>query len=349
MFVTERLYAVGIVLLVAFLYLAVIRLLDVNEREPLWTTTLLFVLGLTAAALLHLIVQSPVLHLSVLPAAILRRGSTFVAIAVGLAILSASTRRHGWSELNGMMDGIVYGAAAGLGFATGEILVQQLRTPTVALLAEINWLVVVWTSALTGLAHAVFGALSGAGFGAATQSPRPGRWLLYPATGLAVAIAADAGHDVLAYANSLGGASAVLRSWIALLLPLAIVGAIGLYAFRTETRTIETQLGPEIEAGVITHADLELIRRAGKRHLLYCKTFFSGHLTHCSELMSLHHRQVLLALAKHQAARESNEQRKNSILAVVQRLRGELTSSGRRDTSVSTTPDGPPPSGRMTP
>lgn len=327
MFVTERLYAVGIVLLIAFVYLAVVRLLDLNEREPLWSTTLLFALGFIAAALLHLIVESPVLQLSGLPASILRRVSTFVAIAGGLAILTASTRKHGWSELNGLMDGIVYGAAAGLGFAAGEILVRQLRMPALALLAEVNWAVVVWTSALTGLAHAVFGALSGAGFGAAAQFPRPAGWLLYPVAGLAAAIVADAGHNVLAYGNSLGGSSAAVRSWIGLLLPLAVVGAIGLYALRNEKRTIEAQLAPEVEAGVMSDADLQLIRRAGKRHVLYCRAVLTGHLTRCAQLMSLHHRQVLLALAKQQAARESNEQRRDRILAAVQRLRDELASS----------------------
>jgi hypothetical protein len=163
--------------------------------------------------------------------------------------------------------------------------------------------------------------------------------VLYPAIGLAAAIAADAGHNVLAYANSLGGASAAARSWIALLLPLAILAAVGVYAFRHEKRTIVAQLAPEVEAGVMTHEDLHLIRRAGKRHLLYCKSLVTGQLTRCSQLMSLHHRQVLLALAKQQALREPNERRKADTLAAVQRLRDDLIRSGQRSASSPHTAD----------
>lgn len=44
-------YALSLAVVVAAIYLAVVRFMDVNEKEPLWSVGLLFVLGAISAAI----------------------------------------------------------------------------------------------------------------------------------------------------------------------------------------------------------------------------------------------------------------------------------------------------------
>ena len=111
---------------VCLLYLLAIRLLDLNEREPLWAVLLLFGLGFLASGLLGLVVPRSTLIFSALRGATLQEVAKFTALCLGLVVLWIAGRVRGWSELHGPMDGIVYGAAAGLGFAVGETLVREL-------------------------------------------------------------------------------------------------------------------------------------------------------------------------------------------------------------------------------
>jgi hypothetical protein len=88
-------------------------------------------------------------------------------------VLGAVARWRGWSEVNGLLDGVVYGAAAGLGTATGAAFTLELlvgaspvgRSPSGgATLAGVT---------LSGLAQGLFGAIIGAGFGAAVRLASP--------------------------------------------------------------------------------------------------------------------------------------------------------------------------------
>src|SRR5215207_7955065 len=50
----------------------------------------------------------------------------FIALVLGVVALGAIARQRGWAEIGGLMDGIVYGTAIGLGFVIGETLSREL-------------------------------------------------------------------------------------------------------------------------------------------------------------------------------------------------------------------------------
>src|SRR4051794_32860624 len=118
--------ALTLAVIVAAVYVVVLRLIDINEKEPMWALGLLLGLGTMAGALLPLIVTSPTLEIGFRLPALAEETAKFVALAAGIALLAVIGRMRGFSEVNGVGDGIVYGAAAGLGFAVGDALTDQL-------------------------------------------------------------------------------------------------------------------------------------------------------------------------------------------------------------------------------
>jgi RsiW-degrading membrane proteinase PrsW (M82 family) len=322
--------ALLVTLLVAAVYLVLLRLVDLNEREPLWSVLLLFALGIAAAALLRLFVGSPVLELTLLPGAAASQLAVFAAIAVGVAVLEGAARVRGWSELNGVMDGIVYGAAAGLGFATGETLLRLLQAKG-GILAGLSpgLFDSVWSCALSGVAGGLFGGLVGAGFGAASQAHASAKRFALPIVGLGAAVAADAAFRVLAHGDALGGSAALLRVWAALLLPLVLAASVAVYALLQERRAIHGELASERWTGAVSDADLALLESWRRRQRAYLRVLGSGNLARAMRLMTLHNRQVQLALTKRNEAGEGHPARRAALQSEVERLRAAALDAKR--------------------
>jgi RsiW-degrading membrane proteinase PrsW (M82 family) len=328
--------ALGLAVAVAFVYLAILRFIDLNEREPLWALVLMLLLGFGAAGVISRVVPSSMIELTVLPGALAEETARFAALLAGVAVLTVAGRSRGWSELNGPMDGVVYGAAIGFGFAIGEVFVRDVVFGLHSDAFQAPFLTMLWTSALAGLAHGVFGALSGVGVALAadvrTVLLRP----LIALSGLAAAILANAGHRVLAYGNVLGPAAA-LRTWAALLLPLLLVAGVAAYALAMEQRAICEQLEGEHAEGAVSAADLALLRHAMLRQTVYLRALLRGELTRSALLHSLHNRQVQLALAKRRAAREQHERRRAQLLRQADSLRAAVL-DGRRQLAALDAP-----------
>src|SRR4029453_9361759 len=102
-------YAVSLAVVVAVIFLALLRLMDPYEKEPLWAISVVFALGAFAGMLLPLLLSPTVLGLSIWWSAVATEMATFGALAVALAVLGGVARWRGWSEVNGLMDGVVYG------------------------------------------------------------------------------------------------------------------------------------------------------------------------------------------------------------------------------------------------
>jgi RsiW-degrading membrane proteinase PrsW (M82 family) len=307
---------------VAVVYLAVLRLLDLNEREPLWVLILLFVLGFGAAGVLRITVPSSALELTVIGGAAAEALATFAALLVGVFVITVAGRARGFSELNGLMDGLVYGGAVGLGFATGEVFVRDLVHGASDLFAP-PFLTLLWTSALAGLAHGVFGALIGIGIAGAAHASALPRRLVFTLAGLGAGLGANALHRVLAYGNALGASGAV-RAWVALLLPLLLVAAVAVYALSAERRAILEELEAERLEGAVLPDELALLRSPSRRQGLYLRTVLQGHFVRATALRTLHVRQVQLALAKRRAADARDERQRARLTREADTLRSAV-------------------------
>lgn len=339
---TDGLYAISLALVVAVIYLIVIRFMDLNEKEPLWAVLLALAVGALASLVLPLFFDSATLESASFLGAFSKEVAKFVALALAVAALGAIGRQRGWAEIGGLMDGIVYGTAVGLGFAIGETLSRELTFGGSAVIGAASAVTTVGSIALAGLADGLFGAIQGAGFGAAARARSTAARIVAPLLGLAVAVLAHWGYQILARGGAVGGSTG--RTWLFLLLPLAFVIAVIAVALAGERRAIREELPAETETGAVTREELDTLSGFGPRRAAYSRAFFRGDWDYWLALRTLHNRQVQLALAKHRLSRESDPGRKAELEAEIERLRASSASlretaaarKGRRGREVTT-------------
>ena len=316
-------YALSLAIVVAIIYLAVVRFMDLNEKEPLWAVGLIFLLGAVTATVLPLLVGYAVLELNPLLGAVSEEVAKFVAFFIGVVVLGAVARSRGWSEMSGLMDGIVYGTALGLGFATGEAFVRELAFGgALGGAIDAGPFATLWTTALVGLSDGLFGAIIGAGFGAAAGARPMTQEIGFPLAGLVGAILAHLAYTFLAEGNALGGTAGLVRAWAALIVPVVFVVAIMVLALLRERRAIREELAGEKET--VSEDERAILRSFTARRSRYIKAFMSGNFDGWLTLRELHNRQVQLALAKSRASSESDPGRKSVSEAEVERLRASI-------------------------
>ena len=318
-------YALSLALIVAIIDLALVRFMDLNEKEPLWAVGLMFLLGAMAAAVLPLLVGYALLELNQLWEAVFEEVAKFVAFFLGMVTLGAVARSRGWSEVSGLMDGIVYGTALGFGYATGEAFVRELSFGgALGGTIDVGPFATLWTTVLAGLSDGLFGAIIGAGFGAAAGFRSIAQEIGYPIAGLIGAILAHAAYTLLAEGNALGGTAGLARTWIALIIPILFVIAVVVLALGRERRAIREQLASERESGAVTEGELATLSSFVTRRSRYIRAFMKGDFDGWLALRELHNRQVQLALAKSRASRESDPERRAASEAEVDRLRASV-------------------------
>ena len=316
--------ALALAVVVAMVYLFVIRALDLNEKEPLWAVALVLGLGAVAGSVLYLAVDSTVLELQLWGGAIATEAAKVVAIAAAFAVLGAVSRLRGWSEVNGVLDGVVYGATAGLGLAVGVTFIRELVLSSNTLVTTAGGGAELVTVSLLGLSEGIFGAIIGAGFGAAVVARDKATRFALPVVGVVVAVLAHVGYDFLRTGSSFAGATAVTLKWVSLLLPLAVLAAAVVHAVVREQRAIAAELADEAGAGVVTEGELALLRSFTARRAAYARLFFAGDFTAWSDQRELHNRQVKLALTEAHYRGATDPDRREQLLAEVQRLRASI-------------------------
>ncbi|MCC7349097.1 MAG: PrsW family intramembrane metalloprotease [Phycisphaerales bacterium] len=317
--------ALWVAVIVAIIYLILVRLADMNEKEPLWAVAVVFLFGFVGAIILMFAVDSITLEFNVWASAIWEEVVRFLALFAGMLALNAFAQSRGWSEMGGMMDGIVYGATAGLGFAVGQSFVHDVMMPAhagpLAAVMAPSFGTLVWTTALKGLADGLFGAIMGAFFGAAAYRHTAIERIIYPIVGLIVAIAAHYGYRNLAYGNALGGSNGMIRLWIALLIPLAFIVALIIYSLAWEKHAIREELAGEADGGTVTGDELAILGGTAARKSRYLGMLLSGRYRDYVASRALANWQVELAMTKRRLGREQDPRRRQMLEAEVGRIR----------------------------
>lgn len=308
-------------LLLAILYLAVVRFVDMNEKEPLWAMLMVFFLGAAGAALVAIVAQNTLLGLNLWASASIKELVKFLGIGAGVGVLVAYGQRRGWEEFNGTMDGIVYGTCGGLGFGVGERLVNELTFASVSLPGlEVSQVASFGKLALSGLSDGVVGAIIGAGFGLASEAKAPILRAIVPVMSLIGAVIADAAYQLLRHGNALGDSGA-LRANLALGVPVVFIALVAVYALLQERRAIHGHLDDELSTGAVGAADLPLLKSVIARQLTYAKTVLTFKMGFYLGLRSLHNLQVQLAFAKARLAAEADPARRARVDAEVAKIR----------------------------
>ncbi|HVT40570.1 MAG TPA: neutral zinc metallopeptidase [Gemmatimonadaceae bacterium] len=314
-----------ITLVVSWALLTVVRFVDVNEREPVWALVIAFLLGGVVAAIAHSLLSGPSLALLVWQQAAVAETAKFIALVATVAVFAGVGRLKGFSELSDLTDGIVFGIAVGLGYSAADTMIREFDASRQAMwsLLQTDGGAILY-SVLGGLPQGVFGAVIGLGFGAAAgaRSKRPR--LLLPLLGLGGAIVLDALFFDLKHGDALGGTAGLARAWLAVVLPLVLLVAAGVFSLSVERTVIRRQLAPEIEAGVLNAEDIALLESFWKRQLRYVGLLLNGRVAQCITIAGRHGRLVQLALFKRREERQSGTSAGDAAHLHVKALRESL-------------------------
>jgi RsiW-degrading membrane proteinase PrsW (M82 family) len=312
------------------IYVGLALFVDRFEPEPPQLLAWAFFWGATGATLIALIVNS---------AGQLFVGSTFGSAVGELygASLSAPVVEEGskaivllaiyrWrrAEFDGVLDGIVYAAMVGLGFAFTENILYYGRT---ALEGGVPLAAVFFVrGVLAPFAHPVFTALTGVGLGFAALRPGLSRRVL-PVVGLLGAMIL---HSLWNTSAGVGGGLGFLTVYVVVMLPvfLGLIGvAIG--ALLRERRVLREYLQPELASGFLTREDLAVLSSLRERRRALRGAKRQGPAAR-RDRKELHHAATELAFVRRHVARRRQEhdedlaQREAAYAARLEELRAAL-------------------------
>jgi RsiW-degrading membrane proteinase PrsW (M82 family) len=257
--------AVCLAVLPVPVYLAIVLWVDRFEPEPLPMIVLTFAWGATVACffaiLLNTLGEVVVADQLGTDAAEIY-GSSFSAPVVEETAKGAVLFGLFWwrrDELNGIVDGIVYAALVGLGFAmTENVLYYGRGAAEEGITGAVGTFVV--RGILSPFAHPLFTAMTGIGLGLAVASRSRGFRLAAPLAGLGVAMAL---HSLW---NTAAGAGYFFGVYLLIMVPIFLaLGGVVLIGLRREARLIATHLrGLLPEEEVASLSSLRARRRARK-------------------------------------------------------------------------------------
>ena len=244
-------------------------------------------------------------------------GSTLIAppveeLAKGLALWGLLHWAR--NEFDGVLDGIVYGAVVGLGFAMVENVLyfwSSLQTGGLG-----AWLGIVPTRALAfGLNHAMFTAFTGVGFARARYATTRAGQRRAILGGLALAIAVHFAHNALSSVG-LCFVSFVI-DWAGVLVVLVMVGL----SWRREAERMRDYLAEEVELGVLSEALYQAVITRGQRYRDMLRRAQRNGVRQSQIFARLASNAAELAQKKHQLAQLGDEAGNGEI---INRLREQL-------------------------
>jgi protease PrsW len=251
-------------LLGAFLWGAIISIVFSVIFELISGGLVLVAWGEGAADIFGTVIAAPVFEEST-------KGAALVVLLLAF--------RH---ELDSTLDGIIYGALVGLGFAMTENILYYGSS---FLEGGFVGLVVVFfiRAGIGGFSHALFTACTGAGIGWARSQYGQGGWrFVAPFAGLALAMflhGAWNGSSVLAtYLDISAGGVLVLLGFLFFGLvvpPFIAVLIIAYMSWRRQLGILRVQLEDEVRQGTISQDEYAMLTNPGLRRRAHWTMLFS--------------------------------------------------------------------------
>lgn len=232
------------------IYVLIFYWADRYEREPTWLLIVAFGWGAGPAILAslagELLLQGPLLaapdvaNLGLLGNAL--AAPVIEEVVKWLALLALFYFKR--QEFDGPLDGLIYGALVGFGFAMTENIFYFIGAYGEGGYAGLTGLIFV-RSLLFGMNHAFYTALSGIGLGLARDANRRSTGILWAAAGLLAAISAHALHNLAATLSQINLA-ALLISLMLAAANLGLIIIVVMLSWRQEQAAIRTQLADEV-------------------------------------------------------------------------------------------------------
>ena len=344
-------FVLGIVLAVVPLPLYVWLSLWIDRYEPEPRSLLLwaFIWGAGAATLIALIVNS--VGIEIVGAEYgsevgeIYGGSVSAPIveegAKAVALLGVYRWRR--SELDGVLDGIVYAAMVGLGFATTENVLyygDEAATGDVGVGA-----VFIMRGIASPFAHPVFTAMTGIGLALAATSGRRSRRVIAPLAGLLAAILLHS-----AWNTSAIDGNAFVLTFVLVMVPVFVaLIVVSVVARRRDGRRVAAYLGPEVDRGLLAAEDVAALATLRGRARAIRAARSSGGKPAGRARAELHRVATDLAFLRHRLALGRRDphtpapaEEEASYVARIGQLTGRLPAP---PPAPPPPPPGPPPTG----
>ena len=304
------------------LYVILVWWLDRYEKEPLGLAAAAFLWGAIPAIVVSLVVEL----LFDVPLAMLGQGLAYEMVSSGLVapVVEETVKavallgifvfwRH---EFDNVLDGIIYGALVGFGFAIVEDFFYSVSS-----LGKGGWgMILFLRTVLFGLNHSFFTALTGIGLGYARLArERWKRWLA-PLAGLGAAITFHAIHNLgasLAEMSCLTVLFSLVADWGGVL----VVLLIALATARQERQCLETELREEIAGGILSEGEYRAAGSYRQRLATRWRALRAGDWRAWRQWGRLFHLFTELAFKKYQRRTLGDERRNAAIMA---RLRQDI-------------------------
>jgi len=259
-------------LLPTVIYVLFVWWLDRYEKEPLRLLALAFFWGAIPAAFLSLLLEilfdafvQVIGGAGLLP--------SLVSMSVGAPLIEESAKGLALialvliflREFDDVLDGIIYGALIGFGFALTENLVGYFLPILSSEGMGAGLVNIFLRTVVFGFNHALWTGIIGAGIGYARLSPRPAQRLLVPVSAWAVAVSAHAIHNagvsLVEQTLCLSLLLSMVVDWGGLLLLLGVA----YFVLRKESHWIRRGLLEEVRRGDLSAQELALLCSAGRR------------------------------------------------------------------------------------
>jgi len=253
-------------------YVAFLWWLDRYEKEPVWLLALAFAWGAGPAAFLSVVAEMAfdasialVAGESLLAdlASVSLSAPLIEESAKGVALIALVLlfRR----EFHDVLDGIIYGAMIGFGFALTENLFAYFLPILTTEGLSAGLINIFMRTVVFGFNHAFWTAIMGAAVGLARLSPQPLRRVLLPVAGWATAVFLHGLHNAGAILVEETACLSLLVSlgvhWGGLVLLITVALLVG----RRESQWIERGLAEEVRRGILTPYEFDMLRSAAHR------------------------------------------------------------------------------------
>src|SRR5882724_731550 len=241
------------------IYLVLVLWIDRYEAEPAWMLATAFFWGALVAVFFAFLINTVanVAVESMTNSA--RAGRTFGAV-VSAPIVEESAKAlilfifFFWKkdEFDGVIDGIVYAAMAGLGFAMTENIQYYGKAVMEGGGGGLTF-VLILRGALVPFSHPMFTSLTGIGLGLARQSQNTAVKWIAPILGLLAAISM---HSIWNGSGVIFGGIAFILTYVIIMIPaFFIMLVVIILALRREGQIVRENLIPDYQAGLLTEQE----------------------------------------------------------------------------------------------
>jgi RsiW-degrading membrane proteinase PrsW (M82 family) len=238
------------------IYLLLVLWIDRYESEPYWMLATAFFWGALVAVFFAFVINTASGIAVALMTDDLRAGETFGAV-ISAPIVEETAKAlilfifFFWKkdEFDGVIDGIIYAAMAGLGFAMTENI-QYYGRAVLQAGGEGLTLVFILRGALAPFSHPMFTSLTGIGLGLARQSSNTAVKFITPVLGLLAAIAM---HSIWNGSAVIFGGAGFILTYVLIMVPaFFIMFVVIALALRREGQLVREYLGPDLHGGLLT-------------------------------------------------------------------------------------------------